>query len=73
MNTEQALLQTIGVQAQVKRIQVGRFHINYLTAGTGPPVMLIHGGNIGWGQWYPNIKTLAEHFSLYGIDLPGSG
>ena len=35
--------------------------------------MLIHGGNLGWGQWYPNIDELAKKFKVFAIDLPGGG
>jgi pimeloyl-ACP methyl ester carboxylesterase len=61
--------------------KIGEFNINYVEAGPstkfgaikGSPVILIHGANIGWGQWYQNIKPLAEHFKVYAIDLPGAG
>ena len=47
--------------------------IHLAIAGAGPPLILIHGINIGWGQWYPNITDLAAHYTLYLIDLPGAG
>ena len=33
-------------------------------------MVLFHGGSIGWGQWYPNVADLADHFTVYAIDLP---
>jgi 2-hydroxy-6-oxonona-2,4-dienedioate hydrolase len=53
--------------------RVGKFNIHHVEAGTGKPIILIHGANIGWGQWYKNIASLARHFKVYAIDLPGSG
>ncbi len=48
--------------------------IHYVTAGSaGEPVVFVHGVNIGWGEWYPNIAALAEHHVVYAIDLPGCG
>ena len=49
------------------------FLISYITAGSGENVLLLHGANIGWGQWYPNIAELAQYFKVYALDLPGSG
>ncbi len=54
-------------------IRVGKYDINYVTAGQGKPVLLIHGANIGWPQWHLNIDALAQHFKIYALDLPGAG
>lgn len=72
-DTERRLLESLGVPARIEQIQIGQYLINYLTAGTGEPVVLVHGGNIGWGQWYPNIAALAKHYTVYALDLPGAG
>ncbi|HEX3082180.1 MAG TPA: alpha/beta hydrolase [Candidatus Saccharimonadia bacterium] len=68
---ERALAKAIGVHT--KQMSVGPYSINYATAGTGPAVVLIHGANIGWGMWFPTIPELAKHFTVYALDLPGSG
>lgn len=72
-DTEKRLAQAIKMPVQIKKVEVGTHSINYLTAGSGQPLLLIHGGNIGWGQWYPNIVELSKNFKIYAIDLPGGG
>jgi pimeloyl-ACP methyl ester carboxylesterase len=55
------------------KVEINGHLINYATAGSGEPLLLLHGGNIGWGQWYPNIPELAKHYRVYALDLPGAG
>lgn len=72
MTAEKKLRDKIeGLRSSTSR--VGGFNIHHVEAGTGKPVILIHGANIGWGQWYKNIGALAKHFKVYAIDLPGAG
>lgn len=73
MDTERHLAATLGIPLEIKQISIGAFNINYMVAGKGPPLLLIHGANFGWGVWYPNIPAFAEHFTVYAIDLPGAG
>ena len=73
MNAEQRLVESIGVDLKIEQTRIGKYDINYVTAGVGEPLVLIHGGNIGWGQWHPNLSTLTEHFKVYALDLPGAG
>ena len=45
----------------------------YWHAGSGPPLLLIH-GFIGYSfSWRFNVEALSRHFSVYAIDLPGCG
>src|SRR3989344_4455277 len=73
MDTERKLADSLGIPYEIKQVDINGHRINYLVAGNGHPVLLIHGGNIGWGQWYPNIPELSKHFKVYAIDLPGAG
>ncbi len=73
MDTERQLANAIGIPLEIKQVSIGGFNINYMVAGKGPPLLLIHGANFGWGVWYPNIPALAKHFTVYAIDLPGAG
>lgn len=73
MNTENVLAKTIPTKIDIKSIKIDNYDINYAVTGEGKPVVLIHGGNIGWGQWYPNITAIAGKFKVYAIDLPGGG
>lgn len=52
----------------------GRIHYN--EAGSGYPVVLLHGsgpGASGWSNFQPNIPALSEHFRCLAIDMPGWG
>lgn len=45
-------------------------------AGNGEAVLLIHGRSVdlnSWKTWEKNIDTLAEHNSVYALDLLGYG
>ena len=45
----------------------------YLHAGSGPPLLLIHGFMAYSFSWRFNMEALSQHFSVYAIDLPGCG
>ena len=67
------LLQDIASKIDFHNVQLGAYDIQYAVAGTGPPMVLIHGANIGWAAWYKNIDSLSKNYTLYMIDLPGCG
>lgn len=73
MTYEEKLAQAIDADIKIKQIQIDKFLINYIVCGVGPPLLLIHGANIGWGMWFRNIKELSKNFTIYAIDLPGAG
>ena len=54
-----------------ERITTGAFQWVYQLHGKGPPLLLIHGlsGSVDW--WRHNVPALAEHFSVYAIELAG--
>jgi len=68
-----SLIKKVNCEIEEKTVRVGKYKLHYVVAGKGKPLVLIHGANIGWGQWYPNIAELAKHHRVYAIDLPGSG
>jgi pimeloyl-ACP methyl ester carboxylesterase len=47
--------------------------IYYLTAGQGPPVILLHGYTQTSRMWRPLIDRLKEQFTVIAPDLPGIG
>lgn len=67
------LADTLKSHPQSHQVNIGKYKINYITAGQGKPVLLIHGANIGWPQWHLNLDALAKNFKVYAIDLPGAG
>lgn len=72
---EEKLRKVIGVDLESCTVKIGKYDIHYVFAGmdTGIPILLIHGLNVGWGNWFGNISDLAKFFKVYAIDLPGSG
>ncbi|MEV6710713.1 alpha/beta hydrolase [Lentzea sp. NPDC051208] len=47
--------------------------MHYVTGGSGSPVVLIHGWPQTWYGWWPIMPALAEHHTVYALDLPGLG
>ena len=43
------------------------------TQGTGPELVLFHGGMGSWKHWVRNLDALAARFTLHAVDLPGYG
>jgi 2-hydroxy-6-oxonona-2,4-dienedioate hydrolase len=57
-------------------VQTKPFRIHYYEAGSGQPLILLHGsgpGATGWSNFRPNIAPLAEDFHVYAVDMPGWG
>lgn len=47
--------------------------IHYVTAGSGPAVLLLHGFPQTHAMWHDVAPTLAEHFTVVASDLRGYG
>ena len=47
--------------------------VNYHRAGTGPPLVLIHGIGSRWQVWKPVLDRLTPHRDVVALDLPGFG
>ncbi len=56
-----------------RRIDTASGAISILTAGTGVPVLLIHGLGATKGSFLPTVAALADRFQLIALDLPGFG
>jgi pimeloyl-ACP methyl ester carboxylesterase len=58
-------------RSSVVELRDGRFKIRLLEAGTGPPVLFLHGGN---GQfWDPLADALAQDHRVLAPEHPGAG
>lgn len=57
-----------------KQVAVGEFTVNYATAGTGEPLLLMHGSEPreDWRVWEP-LLPLADSYRLIAPDLLGHG
>jgi pimeloyl-ACP methyl ester carboxylesterase len=54
-------------------VDVAGARVHYLHAGSGRPMLLIHGLVGSSANWRNNIDALAEHASVYAIDLVNMG
>ena len=52
---------------------VGAVLLHYVTAGEGPPVVLIHGYPQTWWEWRHQIPALAETHTVIAPDMRGLG
>jgi pimeloyl-ACP methyl ester carboxylesterase len=61
----------LGIESLWLNINDHRTH--YLKAGSGPAVVLIHGGASDSRDWVETMVSLAGRFAFYAPDLPGFG
>lgn len=56
------------------KIMIEGLQLTYEEAGSGPPVMLVHGFPLNRRMWWPQVEILAaEGFRVIAPDLPGFG
>jgi 2-hydroxy-6-oxonona-2,4-dienedioate hydrolase len=57
-----------------KRVAVGEWDVRYREAGTGPPIVLVHGLGVSADYWWRNGPALAAAgHRVLAPDLPGFG
>ena len=54
-----------------RTIDIEGLRTRYLTGGSGPPLVLVHGVGTSAGEWSWVLPTLARDHLVYAIDLPG--
>ena len=52
---------------------VGEVRLHYVTAGSGPALLLIHGWPQSWFMWRGIIPALAQHYRVVAVDMRGLG
>jgi pimeloyl-ACP methyl ester carboxylesterase len=52
---------------------VNGFRMHYVIAGSGSPVVLVHGWPQSWYEWRKIIPALAEKHTVIAVDLRGLG
>jgi pimeloyl-ACP methyl ester carboxylesterase len=57
-----------------KQVEVGEFTVNFATAGSGDPLLLVHGSEPAetWRVWDP-VMALADTYRVVAPDLVGHG
>lgn len=62
-----------GLDHTIRHVQVGEWSTRVLEAGTGEPVVLMHGTGGHLEAFTRNIRALAERFRVVLYDFPGHG
>jgi 2-hydroxy-6-oxonona-2,4-dienedioate hydrolase len=64
-----------GIAAEAQRIETpcGEGAMVWRVWGSGPPLVLLHGGYGSWTHWIRNVLPLARRFTVIAPDLPGLG
>jgi pimeloyl-ACP methyl ester carboxylesterase len=62
-----------GKEMRMDHVEVGGLHIAYRRAGTGPPLVLLHGGPSDSREWRRQFDGLADDFTVVAWDMPGCG
>ncbi len=64
-----------GIAAEAERIETpcGDGKMVWRRWGSGPPLVLFHGGYGSWTHWIRNVLVLARQFTVVAPDLPGLG
>ncbi|MGR8920564.1 MAG: alpha/beta fold hydrolase [Gammaproteobacteria bacterium] len=63
----------MSVEFEHAEAALGDVTLHYVTAGDGPPVLLVHGWPQTWFEWRHVIPRLADRFRLVAPDLRGLG
>jgi pimeloyl-ACP methyl ester carboxylesterase len=71
--TAQALLEQLDRTAQHWQTPCGDATIVWRGWGSGPAVLLVHGGAGSWRHWVRNLAALSGHYMVIAPDLPGLG
>lgn len=62
-----------GYVRRVERVEVAGVEVAYERAGSGPPVVLVHGAAVDSRSWRPQLAGLADEFTVVAWDEPGVG
>lgn len=55
------------------RARLNSIRMHYYTAGSGPPLLLVHGTPKTNYYWYKLVPLLSQHFTIVAPDLRGFG
>jgi pimeloyl-ACP methyl ester carboxylesterase len=58
---------------RLRTVRLGGRALSYVDAGSGPPILLVHGLGASWHVWTPVLEELSSDFRVIAVDLPGAG
>jgi len=67
------LINSGGFTVEQKTVIAGNINTFYLSAGTGEPLVLLHGADGGAVLWGPILDLLSKHFHVIAPDVVGYG
>src|SRR3954468_15141533 len=67
------LLPRCGVPVTRASVALPGGAVHYLAAGAGPPLVLLHGGFGGAGNWHRTLGPLSLRYRVLAPDRPGCG
>jgi len=68
-----ALIYKMGVAVDHGEVTIDSRKTTYLTAGSGRPVICLHGAGTGAVTWYPSIGAIAKCYYVIAPDIVGYG
>ncbi len=68
-----ALVEGIAAEAERLETPCGDGTMVWRRWGSGPPLVLLHGGYGSWTHWVRNVLPLSRRFTVIAPDLPGLG
>jgi len=68
-----ALIARLDQRGEILDARFEHTPVRWRRIGSGPPLVLVHGGNGSWLHWVRNIEALAARHTLWLPDLPGCG
>jgi 2-hydroxy-6-oxonona-2,4-dienedioate hydrolase len=67
---------TLTRESTSRTVRTADWNLHYHEAGSGHPLILLHGsgpGATGWSNFSGNLPGLAQHFRVLAVDMPGWG
>jgi pimeloyl-ACP methyl ester carboxylesterase len=63
----------VGVEARSGAVEVDGLRLGYRRAGSGEPLLLLHGGFSDGREWQPQLDGLSDRFDVIAMDCLGCG
>lgn len=63
-------------ESSSRTVRTADWNLHYHEAGSGHPLILLHGsgpGATGWSNFSGNLEGLSQHFRVLAVDMPGWG